>query len=484
MAWSFNIIDSPSYQIDSNYYNAAPLKWGEFSVFIFRFSRALSGASFKLSNYGGGNGRFYLCTSVSDYANSDQVPDNYIAWGVMNSPEYIDFATYGRTIHVVVRPQYPVDQGDAYLSIFVNGGSGGTDPIFTANGSDTDSTITVTVSNLQDTDYDYLYFWVSSSIDSSYTNINPYVFYNIPDGTYDVHAYYVKDNIEHPIYDAYGNRYITITIDSGGGPTPSGDWNYGSPIYLSNLTGNYTSPSAYSFKYDNGDLFVITFAYSGQARFYSSNEYGDMVAFLGDINSGFDNTNGVPIDYDRSSRLQNGFNIDFYSVTAGTPYYLWVTAGGAEKTNWGTFYLNIVVPTAPVVYPTYTYSVNNNSITLNAQDKGSYLLSYKVRLQSDPNDESHSIYYVNDLSYTASNLSWNTLYRINVGYSTGQWGNITWISDPGILISIGNNPQSGYVYIYDGSRWQKVKPYIYDGSRWRPATAYVYDGSNWKKTTG
>lgn len=393
--------------------------------------------------------------------------------------------------YYVVRVKYNLD-GTWYsmlnqnsqhaTTIQITGGGGGTDPIFTANGSNTDSTITVTVSDLQDTDYDYLYFWVSSSIDSSYTNINPYIFYNVPDGTYDVYAYYVKDNIEHPIYNAYGNRYITIIIDSGGGPTPSGDWNYGSPIYLSNLTENYTSSSAYSFKYDNGALFVITFANSGYARFYSSNEYGDMVAFLGDTNSGFNDTNGIPIDYDRSSRLQNGFNIDFYSVTAGTPYYLWVTAGGAEKTNWGTFYLNIVVPTAPIVYPTYTYSVNNNQVTFNVQNRGNYYLSYIARLASDSSDRTYTLYYTTNTQVTTTELLWNTTYLINVGYSETINGNIEWIGSN--QVTIGTNPQSGYVYIYDGSNWRKAKPYIYDGSRWRSATAYIYDGSRWKKTTG
>ena len=402
---------------------------------------------------------------------------------------YVRFRAYNGDN--VVIPLDSTTSGQFEKVIEVGGGGGGTDPYFTATGSNTNSTITITVSDLQDTDYDYLYFWVSSSIDSPYTNINPYTFYSVPDGTYNVRAYYVKDNIEYTIYDAYGNSSIAITIDSGGGPTPSGDWDYGSPIYLNNLSSNYTSSSSINFMYDNGAYFEITFANSGYARFYSSNQHGDMVAYVSDVNTGFDDTNGVPYNYDRYSRLQNGFNIDFYSVTAGTTYYLWVTAANGDKTNWGSFYLNIVVPTAPVVYPTFTASViNNNQISFTVSNKGNYYLRYKVRLTSDPNDDTYDTwdkyhYLVTDTILTVPNLQYNTWYRVNVGYSlSNSSGEVTWIrstQDP-LDLQTGSEPVgNSYVYIYNGSNWQKAVPYIFNGSSWQQAQAYIFNGSQWKK---
>ena len=109
---------------------------------------------------------------------------------------YVRFRAYNGDN--VVIPLDSTTSGQFEKVIEVGGGGGGTDPYFTATGSNTNSTITITVSDLQDTDYDYLYFWVSSSIYSSYTNINPYTFYDVPDGTYNVRAYYVKNNIEYP----------------------------------------------------------------------------------------------------------------------------------------------------------------------------------------------------------------------------------------------------------------------------------------------
>lgn len=364
------------------------------------------------------------------------------------------------------------------------GGGGGTTPTYIISTSGNSVYINILNADLSyNRIYTYLNYSSGGRVDyHSLSNTDNDSYSGLADGTYVISVEYKDDNIDWTYLknDYTGQDITEFTI--GSGPSPSGDWNYGSPIYLDNLMANYTSSSAYSFKYDNGALFVITFAYSGQARFYSSNEYGDMVAFLGDTNSGFNNSNGVPIDYDRSSRLQNGFNIDFYSVTAGTPYYLWVTAGGSEKTNWGTFYLNIVVPTAPVVYPTYTYSVNNNQVTFNVQNRGNYYLSYIARLASDSSDRTYTLYYTTNAQVTTTELLWNTTYLINVGYSEAINGNIEWIGSN--QVTIGANPQSGYVYIYDGSNWRKAKPYIYDGDRWRPATAYIYDGNSWKKTTG
>ena len=42
----------------------------------------------------------------------------------------------------------------------------------------------------------------------------------------------------------------------------------------------------------------------------------------------------------------------------------------------------------------------------------------------------------------------------------------TWISDK-------------YVYVYDGTSWQKYKAYVYNGGTWKPATYFVYMGDAW-----
>ena len=183
---------------------------------------------------------------------------------------------------------------------------------------------------------------------------------------------------------------------------------------------------------------------------------------------------------------------DSYTGLSDGIYYIEVDYKDDITTEWTTLKNNITGQNRTEVpigsgLPTYTYSKNDNSITLNAQNKGAYLLNFIVRLDSDPYDQSHTLYRTNNTSYTADNLQWNTDYRVNVGYSTVEDPNhITWISNPGPLVYIGAQPSSddGYVYIYNGNyQWKKAIPYIYDGNyQWKKAIPYIYNGNyQWKK---
>ena len=149
-----------------------------------------------------------------------------------------------------------------------------------------------------------------------------------------------------------------------------------------------------------------------------------MIAYISDTDDGFDAADGVPYNYDRSSRLQDGFDLNFYSVTAGTYYYLWVKS--SSRSDWGSFYLNITVPTTPVVIPTYTASViNTNQIQFTVSNRGNYYLRYFVRLTNSPQTTIYDTwttygYLVTNTTLTVSNLDYNTSYTVNVGYSSSS----------------------------------------------------------------
>ena len=133
--------------------------------------------------------------------------------------------------------------------------------------------------------------------------------------------------------------------------------------------------------------------------------------------------------------------------------------------------------------PTYTARVRNiNQIYFSVSNRGDYYLRYFVRLTDSPQTTIYDTWekygdLVFNTTLTVPNLSYNTSYTVNVGYSTtSQDGSVTWIGPTGLQTDNLSPDGDGYVHIYTNQSWQKAIPYIY---------TYGKDGNlGWQKCGG
>lgn len=356
-------------------------------------------------------------------------------------------------------------------------------PTWSYSTSSSSSSVTVTVNNASD-------YWLSyylKDVDNNTiifdgqtdgrTKENPKTFSGLSiDTNYNLAVTIYTDQYwsdgEEDLYSTDGNLVESFIITQ--------QWSYNSQSIIT-VSSTPISSQYYGLTKKTGRMFTFNFGQSGTLTISSSSPGSGLISYFGLSNTGYNSSTGQPYSiYDSDT----GTFSYTYVGNQNQYCYLWVTT--SNQTSGFTLDINFVVtPT----YPTYTYTISGNSITFNVSNRGSYYLSYIVRLTSDSEDRTYTLYYTTNTSPTASGLLWNTSYTINVGYSDTEYGTINWIGSNTITTGSSPTPSGdGKIHIYTGSGsgqgWKLAKPYIFTGSSWQPVSAYIFNGSVWKKTKG
>lgn len=276
--------------------------------------------------------------------------------------------------------------------------------------------------------YAYLYdnpYGSGSPLYNSYSSSASGGFAGIPDGTYYLNIYYLDSNIG---WIDLQNRYteqIYSQVVIGGGPTPTGDWSYPTTPTLIISSNSTPIENSYSFNAKQGIFFTFYFQQSGTISVYSSYPSGGLTSYFGPLDTGFDPSNGQPYSYDY---YYNGAFTYSYTGNQGDRVYLWVT-----RDSYREFTLNVTLSSQPIDAPTYTAQVvNNNQIQMAVSNRGDYYLRYFVR-RSDSSSATYDSWEADGqlatyIGLTIPNLSYDTWYTVNVGYSTVRTsGQVTWI---------------------------------------------------------
>lgn len=307
------------------------------------------------------------------------------------------------------------------------GGGGGTTPTYTVSTSG--STVYINILNA-DLSYNRIYTWLNDSYGGrvdyhSLSNTDNDSYTGLADGTYSITVEYKDDNTDwiNLKNDQTGQENTQFTI--GGGPTPTGDWSYPTTPFLIISSNSTPIANSYSFNAKQGIFFTFYFQQSGTISVYSSSPSGGLTSYFGPSDTGFDPSNGQPYSYDY---YYNGAFTYSYTGNQGDRVYLWVTRDSSRS-----FTLNVTFSSQPIDAPTYTAQViNNNQIQITVSNRGNYYLRYFVR-RSDSSSATYDSWEVDGqlatyTGLTVPNLSYDTWYTVNVGYSTVRTsGQVTWI---------------------------------------------------------
>lgn len=397
MAWNVDYIKVGDDYTYYDYSATAPLTWGTFSVFVFKFKDPVTTISFELERDSTNTDAYaYFCTSPTDYMNADTEPTNYItrfSFGGTKEFSLDDLqADYGTsTLHVVIRPRYSSSEGSCTLHVMVDTGGGGTttEPTFTAEPYGSDG-IRVVVSDPSGVITDErCRVMVNGSVDGQiylYSS-SEWLGTGYSSGTYTITVDYMADGSWYSmLYDGGG---LEASVDVGGGGGGGGVWDL-DPEDLGTVTSQI-----YTYRhYKPYTLYRFTaqFDKSGTVTFYSALSTTDTAAdpkgWITNHVSTYNSDTGEPppsatiyADGDDNGDQSKQFKITYDGIQAGVPYDFWFRLYDGSLERYG--YIGIDPPAGSADTWTESYagdivvSDSTRDYTLTLQP----YITYRFRVQ-------------------------------------------------------------------------------------------------------
>ena len=362
------------------------------------------------------------------------------------------------------------------------------------------ATLAISISSFPSTTTLTVQIWLNNNLYDSFTTYGNgteiYGFLNLSPNTNYSGIVYVGYNDGVGWSGTNDTFNFTTLSSSGGGTSGGGTWTHEQVNTVALENGDYVREERTSPKSNTLDYWIVTFESTGIWTITADN-LNQYYAYLTDVLS-YDDQTGIPDGVINSYTSSGSINFTV-NVSAGSTYYFWLrTPDGARGTEQIdiTFYSGGPTPTTP----TFTYNLNDTTLTINILNPGSYYFRYYLRTNwygggsneteiYDSEDQTGG--FESDTSKTISNLDYQTPYALNVAYRTNRYsGSSTWVyeSNPPTFTTGSAPSVDSYVYIYTGqgsTGWQKAIPYIYTGygseNGWQQAEAYIYNGSEWKK---
>lgn len=153
----------------------------------------------------------------------------------------------------------------------------------------------------------------------------------------------------------------------------------------------------------------------------------------------------------------------------------------------GINYYIVLWNTDPDTKTYIQFTTKNLSVAINGITKGENWVSGTVKIFSD--NDVHTFASISKV-YVEDNSSTSQVSTIDGDKITVSGLNDEEYSYLCVDVTDGFNKAtnkvhfrivSGYVYVWNGSKWLKTKPYVWDGTKWRRTIPYVWNGTGWKR---
>lgn len=363
MAWQIDFHSHTSSIQSGEWSYPVALTWGTFVVHALRYSYNTTKAIINFRDISSLIPVAYICNDLTDFADTEGVPHNFIDAVLGNGTVEIDLsASESKTIFIGVRPATTSDIGVVTLvSNFETsgGGGGGEDDMrFSAVGDSNAGSIAIDVLYYSGVSYDYFDYRIEA-LDGSYsdhysTASSRHTFTGLSGGVYKVSVQcYFQDGGDGYILSVENTQYMEIPLDGGGG---GDDWQL-----IGEDKGVISSLVSYPL---NGLEAQRLYSYSFQLETagtvtISSGGGADTVGWLSDWDqtSWGTNSSGTPDKYVPDAFLvyndDGGDNRNFslqYNCQAKRVYYLWFrTYGGQAYTG------DVTITITPSSATTWSY---------------------------------------------------------------------------------------------------------------------------------